>query len=361
MQPPSEAGLYGITQYNSTRFGKHLWGKNQFNSTFPLALCLYMRDHGHCPVAVIERTGQIVCDDRHWAMDDVIGAESVYYAFELGFEPYRQYMRNPEELDKIDLVVATDETPLRPLEIKLTVVPDNNTAAKKPVQWAPELVIRPVTSAYAMMSVARSVIGAEGSEPLVVRNVKSSLAVGYNKINDWLNPNEIKLNSDNLCDSLDRALQTIEAARLQAPFLLQPIWRTVGQSFVLHHQCFDVFAWSDVAVMRLPLSLLEDKSSVRALREVARHVRSLYDILTQGDYSYASIYKGMPLGAQTDKSFALGGTRSIRYLHHKRLQEPALASSVLNALIVGGGEGELKPERRFDAAVQQYMWSDTSH
>jgi hypothetical protein len=37
-----EPGLYGIQ--NSNRSGSDLWGKNQFNSTFPASLACYMRD-----------------------------------------------------------------------------------------------------------------------------------------------------------------------------------------------------------------------------------------------------------------------------------------------------------------------------
>ncbi len=62
MPSSSSVSLYGITPSNSNRHGADLWGKNQFNSTFPLALCLYMRDSNIPPVAVIERNGRIVTD-----------------------------------------------------------------------------------------------------------------------------------------------------------------------------------------------------------------------------------------------------------------------------------------------------------
>ena len=44
--------LYGLNENNSSRVGADLWGKNQFNSTFPLSLCLYMRDNDIAPVTV---------------------------------------------------------------------------------------------------------------------------------------------------------------------------------------------------------------------------------------------------------------------------------------------------------------------
>ena len=109
--------------------------------------------------------------------------------------------------------------------------------------------------------------------------------------------------------------------------------------------------------MRLPLSEYEGgKASqpIRLLRETARHVRALYDILTKGDYNYNQIYKGMALGAQTDKSFAVNGSNTYKYLRHERLNKPALPRDVLHQIIMNGGEHELKPERRFDAAVLNY-------
>ena len=38
----AEARLYGID--NSNRENEDLWGKNQFNTTFPTSLACYMRD-----------------------------------------------------------------------------------------------------------------------------------------------------------------------------------------------------------------------------------------------------------------------------------------------------------------------------
>jgi len=40
--PIHHGNLYGL--FHSNRQGKNLWGKNQFNSTFPTALACYMRD-----------------------------------------------------------------------------------------------------------------------------------------------------------------------------------------------------------------------------------------------------------------------------------------------------------------------------
>lgn len=134
-----DPSLYGVTEANSTRHGPSLWGKNQFNSTFPLALCLWMRDHNQPPVAVIEDGGQIVTSDARWQMSDVIGPAGCHYAFESPFEPYAGYCR--DALDNIDLIVSANDQPLRPLEVKLTVVPDSGTAADDSDKWASEMVM----------------------------------------------------------------------------------------------------------------------------------------------------------------------------------------------------------------------------
>lgn len=350
--------LYGITEQNSSRHGSTLWGKNQFNSTFPLALCLYMRDVGIKPVSVLSKSTNIFSDDDFWDFEKVLGSieENSYFHFEKTFDPYSSLSRN--EVDKIDMVVSIDKCHKTPLEVKLTVIPDSTTAKDDENSWAPEMVMRPVSSAHAMMGVATSLMKPSNRDARekVVRILKKA----YNKVSDWNNTTEIEKNAFDLVGALSLALKS--STELQKPFLIQPIWRTVGQSLVLCDNCFDVFVWSDVSVMRIPVDQCCEESGVtRPLREVARHVRAMYDLLVSDDYDYTGIYKGMPLGYQTDKSFALSGKKTFKYLQHQRLTRPKLPSSLLNTLVLHGGDGELKPERRFDAAVLSHMSTSVIH
>ena len=195
----------------------------------------------------------------------------------------------------------------------------------------------------------------EAREEVVTR-----LRLACNQVTGWDNATEIAQRAATLRSALDGALRVVGERELQRPFLIQPLWRTEGQSFVLAEHCFDVFVWSDAAVMRAPVDQSTDGRDrvSRPLREVARHVRGLYDLLSTGDFSYLGIYKGMPLGHQTDKSFSFAGRKSIRYLRHPRLSKPLLNRSVLRDLVIGGGERELRPERRFDAAVVAHMMSE---
>ena len=353
-QRASVPGLYGITEANSNRYGDDLWGKNQFNSTFPLSLCLYMRDKGINPVAVILSDGSICARDNHWSMNEVVGGQhdGCRYDFESAFSHYSDYSRN--QADNIDLVVSKGGIHAIPLEIKLTVVPDSTTVGKNELEWAPEIVLRPVSSAYAMMGVAHSLMKPDNEE--MRGKAIDALRPAYNSVSSWGNNSEITQNSDSLCSALQKVLHISE--EVQSPFLVQPIWRTKGQSLELCEQCFDVFVWSDVSVMSVPVLEHERASrnkTVRMAREIARHVRSLYDILQTDDHDYTEIYKGMSLGTQTDKSFSLPGNKSINYLKHERLATPVLHQSCLQEIVLNGGENELKPERRFDAAVQAHL------
>ena len=351
--PSDKPLLYGLSPQNSSRSGKNLWGKNQFNSTFPVALCLLMRDMGIKPVAVtVQGNNQIVAEEGPWGMEDVVGdeASNPFYHFEKVFTPYVAFSRNVVE--KIDLVVSVNEIDRIPLEVKLTVIPDSGTASLEQEAWGPEIVMRPVSSAHAMMGVANSL--SSGAAVAAKQSVVDALRPAYNAVADWENVAEILVNVDRLRDALSSALSV--AGNLERPFLIQPIWKTNGQSVVLSEQCFDVFVWSDVAVMSIPVSIGGIGVS-RHVREIARHVRALYDLLVTGDYDYQGTYGGMTLGNQTDKSFAMAGRITREYLRHPRLLSPHLGRDTLQQLVLNGGERELRPERRFDAAVVAHMRS----
>ena len=353
MPSENEPGLYGLTEGNSSRHGDDLWGKNRFNSTFPLSLCLLMRDRGIAPVSVVTQNGVVkATEESTWSMAEVIGKadDEPFYRFETTFNPYARLSRNAA--DRIDLVVEVNGEHRIPLEVKLTVVPDSGTAGRPENEWAPELVVRPVTSAYAMMGVATSLLTSATDR----ESAKDILRDVYNAVGrEWNSKDKIERNKERLHQALDALLR--QAERFQRPFLLQPIWRTQGQSLEFCQQCFDVFVWSDVAIMNILVNeyATEGRGRSRVLREIARHVRALYDVLTANDYDYNDTYKGMAGDVQTDKAFSVRGLRSRRYLAHPRLQEPALSIEELRNIILNDGEEKLKPERRFDAAVVNHQ------
>ena len=142
---PTLPSLYGIKKSN--RMGAHLWGKNQFNSTFPTALACWMRDQKIKPVYIsLNKDLTTSASDSVLSFDDVFNSKSpteeLEFHFETVYGPYKSY--DFDKLDHIDLVIKQDGKFLRPLEIKLTVVPDNATEKKfDQLLWGAELVIRP--------------------------------------------------------------------------------------------------------------------------------------------------------------------------------------------------------------------------
>jgi HindVP restriction endonuclease len=82
--------LYGITDSNRT--GKHLWGKNEFNSTFPTALACYMQDKGVRAVYLSLRADLRV-EATEIAISDLFNSDrpnnEIRFDFETRHEPYQ--------------------------------------------------------------------------------------------------------------------------------------------------------------------------------------------------------------------------------------------------------------------------------
>lgn len=353
--------LYGIHSTNSDRSGTDLWGKNQFNSTFPLALCLKMRDDGIRPVYVhVDDSGKIVARDDQISMADVVERKNEgYYSFESQYPPYEKYTLGKESIDVVvfkstleSTTASASLTPVRPLEVKLTVVPDSVTSKRAQNEWAPELVVRPISSAYAMLGIASSLLSGENDR--LLKEVTEVLRPCCQKMqrNDWTNVNSVLQNSQHLIEALHNV--TIIVKPLQSPFLVHPIWRTEGQSLIFSDQCLDVFVWSNLAVVRIPLEQVSHQTNTRMtrhLREIVRHVNALDTLCTRGSFNYTDTYGGMDLSYQTDKSFSISGRVTRKFLEHPRLQRPHYSTDVIPKIILNRGETMLKPERRLDAAL----------
>ena len=340
--------LYGIL--NSNRSGDDLWGKNQFNSTFPISLCCYMRDQGISPIYIaVDEKGSTSARNNALTFDDVFGTvdagDSIHFAFESVFEPLRHFLY--DDLPSIDVVIKDRLDSFRKaLEIKLTVVPDSSTVGKPEEEWCSELVVRPVSSAYAALQLCRAM---SDQQREVIRGLIEPTA---SQIQNWDNVAEILAYNKRILDALGRAIPI--CVELQSPYLIQPIWKTEGKTGVLARQCFDVFVWSDLSVFKLPIDLAARegrKDATRHVREAARHLRCFYEVLTRGKMTYEHIYGGMSLGKQTDKSFSISGVTTIQYMRHPHLRHPRFDATVLRHLILHGGENKLSPERRFDATV----------
>ena len=355
------ASLYGLNNKNCNRSGEHLWGKNEFNSTFPVALVAYMMDKEKNPVYIsidcckcVGSNLKIVACDEVKTMHDVLGSPdkvSIFYSFETSYSPFATLLTSQSKLDHIDLVIKQGDTFVRPLEIKLTVVPDNTTAHKDKSMWGPELVIRPDATSYAAMSIYTNNSGLK----------KQALEI-LSPVTEWLlknlTPNGVCTKSLDIIEALEKYLTLAKGN--QQPFILQPIWMTMGQETRLNDEhAFDMFVWSDMALCALFINIAKDNIAkikdsgkpTRHLRAALRLLLALHSLYLSEQVDIDGIYKSTALDLQTDKEFSCAGTVFKKIVSHQRLSEPVFPASILSELILNGGEKCLKPERRFDATI----------
>ena len=154
-----------------------------------------------------------------------------------------------------------------------------------------------------------------------------------------------------LCRSID-AFQK-EYYHHQKPLLMQTIWKTQGKSPLLADQAFDIVVWSDYAFSRLFIdgSGAEATTMSRPMRATARLARCIWELSKSGKIRVVDIYRQMAFGNQTDKEFAIGGSKWRQYVTSDRIVRPILPKNVVNEIIEPGYIQRLSPERRFDQTL----------
>lgn len=307
-----------------------------------------MRDHGQKAMYLqLDKNLKIVPTEL--SFDAIFNSElpnsDLCFSFESKFEPYQKYAS--DDIGGIDLVVKSKSGDfLRPLEIKLTVLPDSGTSHKKESMWGSELVIRPATTKYCALGIADSCFSH-------LDEIRSRFEPIGMDMQDWANAVEISTKIESMLQCID----SFEQGYLnhQKPVLLQPIWKTHGQSPMLADQAFDIFVWSDFALTRLFLDAAWEKRNAkkltRQIRSSARFFRFMYQMATSRKVMLSRIYSEMTFKLQTDKEFAVNGSITNKYMKSPRLLSPLLPSEIVPKIILNGGEELLKPERRFDQTL----------
>lgn len=340
--------LYGI--FNSNRSNDDLWGKNQFNSTFPTALACYMRDHDVKPVYLsVNENLEVIATEI--SVSELFNTDrpnnQLKFDFESKYEPYQAYAF--DDIGGIDLVVKhhgveSSDKWRRPLEVKLTVLPDSTTCNDIEENWSSELVIRPASTKYCALSIRHSLADKRNE----IRDILEGVC---GEFHHWDSGYEVNAKREKILTSLNTFQRTFYQS--QKPFLMQPIWKTKGKSPALSEQAFDIFIWSDFALCRTFLDRSrEDGAEVnRYMRSSARLARVLYELSTREKTNLNTIYTEMSYGLQTDKEFALSGQATRLYINSERRKIPILSHEVVADIILNGGEKKLSPERRFDATI----------
>lgn len=346
--------LFGIQ--NSNRSGIDLWGKNQFNSTFPLSLACYMREK-NIPVIYLTLDENLNVIPIELSVNDLFGTtlptSDLYYSFETQFDPYKTITY--DSIERVDLVVSEKNIDskkrtipgeqFRALEVKLTVVPDNSTHALDEELWAPEIVIRPATTMYCALGTAISCKDYKKE----IRDIFEPIC---NNIKSWGNETEASLLLPNLLKALDNFQGKFY--KYQIPTIMQPIWKTQGKTPFLHDNAFDIFVWSDFALARLFIDLAKkskENNISRHARSALRLGRFLFEYSRSGKVHLHNIYSEMTYSYQSDKEFSVSGRVTHRYMKHSRLRNPILSKDIIKKIILNGGERNLSPERRFDQSI----------
>lgn len=347
-----KAGLYGL-QHSNRNFGDgYYWGKNQFNSSFPAALACYMRDQGHGAVYIQHSSDQKTTIselpfDQVFGSD--IGSKGLYFSFEDTYSPFRRFVH--DTLKPIDLVIknASSGEFIRPLEIKLTVIPDNSTAGKADDEFSAELVVRSPTMRYMAMSMAEACSGKLDE----VRDILSPVCC---KVRHWEVSETMKAHRESIFEALETFLENFRIT--ERPLLMQPIWKTEGKSSSLADQCLDIFVWSDFALARLFMDSACQSGDTgskitRQQRAAFRLARFLYELSSSNEQKVFQepIYDGMNYGVLNDKEFSISGRKTKQYLRCDRLTRPIVSKGEIKNIVLGGGHKLLSPERRFDAIL----------
>lgn len=341
-------GLFGIE--HSNRKPDDHWGKNCFNSSFPASMACYMMANNIPAVynKLIEQDGELVVVSSEISIQEAFNCvgmspSDLDFHFESVFEHYQDF--SFDAVDGIDLVVkSVDGRFLTPLEVKLTVLPTDSTSRQPEEKWGCELVIRSATTSYCALGMYDAVKDD-------AREVREIFESACSSIQTWDNDFEMTHKTPQLCAAVDRFQHRYYTR--QKPLLMQAIWKTQGKSPLLADQAFDIVIWSDYAFSRLFVDSSYDVESTmsRPMRATARLARCLWELSKSGKIRLVDIYRQMAFGNQTDKEFAINGSKWRRYVTSNRVLRPALSKEVINEIIEPGYIEKLSPERRFDQTL----------
>ncbi|MEY4978300.1 MAG: hypothetical protein RLZZ352_570 [Pseudomonadota bacterium] len=339
----NQPGLFGLKNTNRDFTQKETWGKNQFNSSFPAALCCFLASKNLQANYLAMFNGKLRPD--FIPIKNVFGIdaddEDTYFAFESQHTPYQKFVVGA--LPRTDLVTQrkSNGNCLAGLEVKLTALPDNTTCDFGESSYGSEIVVRPDTIVYLACSIAAGL-----SKELC--DVLPTI-----KIKDWSDGRMVL----EKIESIVKAIETV-SIRLQGKqraFLLQPIWKTIGKSPELAENCLDVFVWSDAGFANFISSIANHNpdavSITRQTRTAIWLYKMLVDIKEKQKFDHKKIIDSLSYNTKNDKAFASAGNVTNKYMVCERLIKPVIKKSEIKNIILGGGQNLLSPERRFDAII----------
>jgi len=343
--------LFGITHSNRDFSQPYAWGKNQFNSSFPASLASFLAYKELKNIYLYLDKDMSICHGKI-STESFFGinprSDNLFFSFETQYTPYQRLVIGT--LPRVDLVTQSksDGLCLRPIEIKLTALPDNSTCNLNDSLYSSEIVVRPDTIVYLACSIAEKFI-----------NERSSLAdlIGrkFDVICDFADADAVIPHINEMILTVDRIV--LSKINEQSPLLMQPIWKTEGKSPRLAKQCLDVFIWSNLAFTRLFVDSVKLEASQRVIK-ITRQIRSLiwlfkmlYDFSKIGQIDHRKTIDELSYNTKNDKAFSVNGKITHKYMSCAELETPRIPSEDIRKIILGGGQNLLSPERRFDAII----------
>lgn len=240
--------LYGLDHASKDFTTAKSFGKNTFTNAFPLALTQYLSMERELGIPVVR--AEIGIDGRpttnhvksRWA--DIIHTDprNAFFDFEAPFEPYRQFA-TAGDLSPSDVVIRDNATKeyLHPLELKLVVAPNAETAGRPREKQACETVFRPSTVEQVAFSIAYGYTSTRRYEMQTLLRDHLGLPNEY----DWRN---VRFMLDKIPAIVEATEALIEAGiKLQRPLIMVALWRSQGQKPLLDEKhAFDTFVWTDL-------------------------------------------------------------------------------------------------------------------
>lgn len=335
--------LFGLDKTNRDFSKKTSWGKNQFNSSFPASLCCYLAskniDANYLAIKNAEFTPTTINIDKIFGLSSK--SPDLYFAFESQYTPFQKYVIGA--LPRTDVVIQKESTGecISGLEVKLTALPDNTTCTLNDNLYGSEIVVRPDTIVY----LACALILSTGN--------KLKLYFKDIEIKDWSNAKEVLPKIKPIIDTIEKL--SLVAEQKQTPFLLQPVWKTIGKSPVLADQCLDIFVWSDAGFANF-ISKISNKNPdanniTRQTRTAIWLYKMLNDFCQKGKFDHEEIIDNLSYNTKNDKAFSSAGNTTNSYMSCQRLETPIISKAEIKNIILGGGQNLLSPERRFDAII----------
>jgi hypothetical protein len=274
-------------------------------------------------------------------------SDDLFFSFESPYTPYQQLVIG--HLPRVDLVtqLRSNGQCLRPIEVKLTALPDNSTSDFDDENFGCEIVIRPDTIVYLACSIASNF--KDNPEKLL-----ELIGEGFDQIEDWSEGKKVWSYIPKMIAAIDKIILSV--LEKQEPMLMQPVWKTNGKSSELAENCLDVFVWSNFAFAQLFLDvargeLREESNITRQIRTNIWLFRMLYDFAHNGQINHEQIIDTLSYNTKNDKAFSVNGSITHSFMTCDELTKPRILKSEIKNIILGGGQHLLSPERRFDAII----------